>query len=321
MIRKKTGFYNYGLNKLFQGELLDSFKKDYPILGAKLFCEKYNLDINPHTLTCFALKMNVSIDKDILKQRTKKTYTPEKRKLAGEKLSKDKTIYDYSDKKEYLISEFNKYKSARKIAAVNNLNEYAIKKHLYMWGYKLVRNPKYSEFTSTDLDFISLHKDDMTTKEISCAIKKTHIQVIKKMNKLYPDRNWKKLRSEKTFIFNTQDYPHKKKGEMTDIEVKMKEILDKYNLDYIYDRRVVFDKQVKFPDFNLNNKLVIECDGRHWHKSILDRIIRDNLFSNNGFDIIHFDDHEIFKKTGEVELCILQKLRVLNIQVEKIPAI
>lgn len=99
--------------------------------------------------------------------------------------------------------------------------------------------------------------------------------------------------------FCSRDCGFKYKGE-TSIETKVKDELNK--------RGILYQMQVPYEgfylDFVLDNKIVIECDGIHWHSDpiVIERDIRKNkLLLENGFTMYRFTDKEI---NENVEECI-----------------
>jgi very-short-patch-repair endonuclease len=110
-----------------------------------------------------------------------------------------------------------------------------------------------------------------------------------------------------------------KRNKVTDIEQKMKEILENYfNLiegkDFFYNQHFKTKDTCKYPDFTIPKlKIIIECDGDYWHnlpgRSVYDKE-RDQLFSERGYKVLHFNDVQIIKNTKEVISCLAQELKV-----------
>lgn len=319
---------------------LEIFKNDYPKLGAKEFCNKYNININHHSLRCLASRLGVKLNKIEFIKRIKLSRDKINKLEWGKKISESKTKYNYENIKLNILNDFEKYKSARKIAKINNLNEYAVKLHLKKWGVKLIRNINQYEFSKDEIHFLINNKDILSVSEFCICFNKSKKQIISLIKKLNIQRDWNNLRKINTIEFNLTDNPTKRYGvrkklseimkrkildnpetmlnrrlnrnKKTSIEKRVESILIKNQIPYEYNKYVKLKNCYKFPDFNIKNNLIIECDGSRFHSIEKDNV-RDVLFIEEGYNILHFSDDMINKNIEEVERCILQKLKELNI--------
>lgn len=78
-------------------------------------------------------------------------------------------------------------------------------------------------------------------------------------------------------------------------ELKMKELLNKLGIEYIFQKRIIN----YMVDFYIPNKnLIIECDGNYWHNyptGLEKDRIRDERLKLKGYQIIRFWESEINK--------------------------
>jgi len=327
----KKGFKHHGI------EFLELVRKMYPLLGAKEMIQKYSLKMTPHNLASYASrnKINISIEgKSLINTNlSKRVFSEEGRK----KIALSSTKYNYILLKEKIINDYELYRSARKVAMLNNLNEYAVKKVLTLWGYILVKNPKYSIFNSTDIQFIIRYKDELTLQEMGARIHKTPKQIVRQLKLLGISRDWRTLQKRKTTEFNFRDNPSKRyevriaasirmkknilenkcvllnrlmrRNKMTSLEKRVKYILDKHNISYLYNKYVKTNISYKFPDFRVDN-IIFECDGNRFHSNSEKDILRDIELIDVGYTVYHFTENEINKNIDEVERCILCALKV-----------
>lgn len=140
-------------------------------------------------------------------------------------------------------------------------------------------------------------------------------------NLKFKNKAWDKLRElyEKNpkLLLNHRLRRNKK----TFIEEEIERILvHSFNLkidkDFFYNQYFKTNKGFKFPDFIIpTKKLIIECDGSFWHKNKEKDFIRDNLFKEKGYKVLHFSEKDI-KKRVEVIKFIQQELQQSNKIVE-----
>ena len=99
-----------------------------------------------------------------------------------------------------------------------------------------------------------------------------------------------------------------KRNEMTSIEKKVAQFLEKNNINYNFNKVVRTKTSFRFPDFQIGD-LIIECDGIYWHKGReKEDKAREIELKELGFQIIRFTDEEINNNWGDVEKCITQRL-------------
>lgn len=142
----------------------------------------------------------------------------------------------------------------------------------------------------------------------------------------YGDRKCDKTALKK-YGKSTIDIAHKflfnKKS--TSIENKVKDILDKNNIEYIKNFRVVYELDsgyYKIYDFYLKDKnVLIECDGDYWHgnpkffeklneiqiKNVRNDKFKTELAMDCGFELLRFWEYEIHNDNFENKF-----IRVLN---------
>src|SRR5690606_8741801 len=103
------------------------------------------------------------------------------------------------------------------------------------------------------------------------------------------------------------------KKNKTSIEQIVENILKKYNVEYMNDKKL--RKTNISPDFFISKyNLIIECDGLYWHSDSASRIYkqyhsqRKQTYSNLGYKSLFFHEDEILNKSEIVESIILNKL-------------
>ena len=78
----------------------------------------------------------------------------------------------------------------------------------------------------------------------------------------------------------------------TDIEEIMYQALTKEDIEFSF-QYPIRGKYGYIADFFIpSKKLIIECDGRYWHKKKRDNV-RDNVLKKQGYKILRFTDFEI----------------------------
>lgn len=179
-----------------------------------------------------------------------------------------------------------------------------LSKWLKLKGYKVYESgPNKTKWTK-EMDIILKEKYPEETKEYLLNLFKCKWQsIMARAEKLNIKRNKKLFCNTK--IFN--------KVGMTSIEKKIREILDKNNLDYIYNKSIRVNDGVKFPDFRISN-LCIEADGKYFHKDKDKKIERDKKIICAGYSILHFSEQTINKNIKKVERCILKKIKDMGLE-------
>lgn len=106
---------------------------------------------------------------------------------------------------------------------------------------------------------------------------------------------------------------YSKNTNKTSIEYKIEQILKKYNIDFIFNKKLI-NENIK-PDFYIPNKnVVIECDGLYWHSElIVDKNYHKNkkaIYDENNIRSLFFRENEILYKSDIVESIIINKLQI-----------
>ena len=91
---------------------------------------------------------------------------------------------------------------------------------------------------------------------------------------------------------------HRKSTNMTWIEKRMSELLDKIGVNYIYQYPIL-NYNVDFAIPGL--KIVIECDGEYWHQDKQKDAIRDKRIEGEGWVILHYTGTKINQCLDEIE--------------------
>lgn len=87
-------------------------------------------------------------------------------------------------------------------------------------------------------------------------------------------------------------FRNQRKNEYTDIEDIVKTMLDKLGVSYVHDEPLSVDGVTRFPDFFVKDrKIIIECDGDYWHdreERKLHDSDKDVVFIAAGFVVLRF---------------------------------
>ena len=97
------------------------------------------------------------------------------------------------------------------------------------------------------------------------------------------------------------------------IEIIIKEILDKHNIEYFENTRSVLPSKKELDFYIPSKNLAIECNGLYWHseKKLDDKeyhLKKTEECESLGIQLLHFFENEIVEKTDIVESMILSKL-------------
>ncbi|MDA8114401.1 MAG: phage minor head protein [Acidithiobacillus sp.] len=80
---------------------------------------------------------------------------------------------------------------------------------------------------------------------------------------------------------------HRKSGRMTSIEKKMSELLDKMELDYVFQYPILnYNADFALPGLGI----VIECDGAYWHQDKDRDLVRQKKIEKQGWSVLRYDD-------------------------------
>jgi very-short-patch-repair endonuclease len=128
---------------------------------------------------------------------------------------------------------------------------------------------------------------------------------------LIPNHNWKaiKHRAKRIGLSNKRRKIYNFSiSKMTSIEKKVADILDKNNIKYEFNKVINNNGKLFFPDFTIG-KVIIECDGKHWHKNREEQDIkRQKELERLGYIILRFSEDKINNNQEEIEQCIAQRL-------------
>lgn len=96
----------------------------------------------------------------------------------------------------------------------------------------------------------------------------------------------------------------------TGIEYKVQQLLDKYSINYIFNKKL----GNRYPDFRLEeHKLIVEVDGLYWHSDAVNKdrnyhIKKKQEYKELGYDCIFFREDEVLNKIEIIESILLNKL-------------
>lgn len=124
------------------------------------------------------------------------------------------------------------------------------------------------------------HSERMKTKNPMWmeGVKEKSIETRNKFFLEHPERHPNRIMAEKGFI--------------SSLERKMMEILDELQIDYKHQ----FPIDRFFADFAIEDlKIVIECDGEHWHKDTEKDNERQRLIESLGWTVLRFSEKRIKK--------------------------
>lgn len=67
------------------------------------------------------------------------------------------------------------------------------------------------------------------------------------------------------------------------------DVLEEMNIFYVHNYRI--DRY--FADFVIFDKIVIECDGKYWHRDKNKEKVRDKVLHDNGYYVFHLEETRI----------------------------
>lgn len=115
----------------------------------------------------------------------------------------------------------------------------------------------------------------------------------------------KAKRSMKEFYINNPERRlnalmanHRKSANMTWIEKRMSELLDKMGIQYVYQYPIL-NYNVDFAIPGL--KIAIECDGEYWHQDKAKDDIRDRRIEKEGWSVLHYTGTKINQCLNDIE--------------------
>jgi very-short-patch-repair endonuclease len=310
-------------------------KEEYTTLGRKGFIEKYNLPVTRNAVGHRAWK------KFKLRVPIERLYSmlPKKRSLSGIKLLKKnrncKEDLSEAQLKECVDLFENKKVPIRKLVKKYDSTIPLITKQLQKAGIDTNRkNPNQKKWTEQELADFREDIKTKTRKELEEKYGRSYLFSLKKKAKrmgIFWDRDFGRFRSEankapelvekqrlmgrKRLLLRPKKFWYQfiyRRGHLTDIERKMKTILDANDIQY---KQFVSIKcknyRLFFPDFLIDDHIFIECDGEYWHNDEEDKI-KDKILEENGYLVWRFKGKQILKEPQEVAKCILKKLSELK---------
>ncbi len=91
---------------------------------------------------------------------------------------------------------------------------------------------------------------------------------------------------------------------LTSIEEPIANLLEKFGIPYEHNVRV----GRFFPDFIINNNIIIECDGEYWHQDTEKEERRDKYLLERGFQVFHLMGKEIMQNAELALMSVLDQL-------------
>lgn len=91
----------------------------------------------------------------------------------------------------------------------------------------------------------------------------------------------------------------------TDIEQKIVDVLNKYNIGYTHNTKV----GRYFADFIIFDKVIIECDGSHWHQDKTKDAVKNSAYHRDGYFVFRLSDTRIFESP---ESCVMNIIDIMN---------
>lgn len=160
------------------------------------------------------------------------------------------------------------------------------------------KNPKISQKLIGNKNFLNKkHKEDSKNeiaKKVKLNWKKDHAkQLTIEGRQIQRERALKNLKNSK--------------NEFTSIELKFKSELEKRNIEF--NQQVIMLNKYRV-DFLIEDFIIVECDGNYWHNlpNIKEKDkIRDKIFTENGFVVFRFWEHEINKNVSKCVDQIIEK--------------
>ena len=97
---------------------------------------------------------------------------------------------------------------------------------------------------------------------------------------------------------NARMAKHRKSGKMTWIEKRMSILLDKLGADYVFQYPILrYNVDFAIPAL----KIVIECDGGHWHQDKEKDLIRQRKIEAEGWFVLRYSGAKINQCLEEIE--------------------
>lgn len=93
-------------------------------------------------------------------------------------------------------------------------------------------------------------------------------------------------------------------------ELKLEKSILKRNIKFIVQKRISLDGQYFVVDFLVENKIIVECEGRVHQERLYEDNERQKLLESNGYVVIRFANLEIFDHVG---ICVDKIEKVLEI--------
>lgn len=324
---------------------IEIIKREYSRLGTLGLKSKYSLHLSKQQIRSKAQTLGLKVDtnsviyKKAISERAKEKF---KDKEFLKKFKNIRRKYDfYDDPKQviklYLVDKLSCKEIAMKLnvkdgtTILNFLNQQKVK----------LRHPNYNckIWEEKDESFLKDNYFEGEQDFIMDKLNTSWVSVMKKARRLNLERS-KKFQSQGTTNFNVTNNPvwrpevrekiskgileyiNKnpdkllnrilRRNHMTSLEKRVKKILNKHNVSYVYNHYVKTKKSYKFPDFRVAN-LIIECDGKRFHKDKVKETKRDRELIVAGYSILHFPEDMINKNIIKVERCIVKKLNQLNL--------
>ena len=138
------------------------------------------------------------------------------------------------------------------------------------------------------------------------GLNKRHSERMKKNNPMHdPIIVEKAQKAVKEFYINNPERrlnilmsKHRKSNNMTSIEKRMCDLLNKIGIQYVYQYPIL-NYNVDFAIPGL--KIVIECDGEYWHQDKMKDKIRDQKIEKEGWSVLHYSGTKINQCLDEIE--------------------
>lgn len=140
-------------------------------------------------------------------------------------------------------------------------------------------------------------------KKISKSMKSQYKTGLRKVNVEAAHEKTRKMFNDGTHPFQEVDFYHRLNSGMAKrsfLERKVEWFFKQSKIDFKANHPVKRDVRDKlgrssyfYPDFILDNNIIVECDGEHWHKDIFKRIRRDRELEGLGYTVLHFKGEQI----------------------------
>ncbi len=256
-------------------------KKEYPILGPSLMAKKYN--VRRRYCICRASNLGIKFKKK------KRTFCKNCSKEVFQYNTLQKKYYCSNSKSGLCGSCSAKLKYKKQGAFTHNNGRI---------------------FTEQETDILKEKYYDSEKKELLKLLNRSWCSIQHKAERLKIKRNPKFMEEgnkKGRKFFRSINNPIANPNRMTSIEKKISNLLNKLKINYKFNELIKTNTNVRFPDFRIG-KLIIECDGKYWHKNKYKENKRDKELIKAGFEILHFSEDKINKNIKKVEKCILSKL-------------